>query len=141
MHWSLIAVGLDDCSRPLPTELFHSNSHISNGGCSFSLVRFQYTEKTCGMGQVAQFLRKAVRPSLIFLTWLAACLLSFPLCTVFSLMIFEKVFLSGGGSVVLCLFFFFFVTSACFKSLQLFWLMLVIEQLYILKKLEKVVLY
>lgn len=37
--------------------------------------------------------------------------------------------------------FFFFVTSACFKSLQLFWLMLVIEQLYILKKLEKVVLY
>lgn len=34
-----------------------------------------------------------------------------------------------------------FVTSACFKSLQLFWLTLVIERLYILKKLEKVVLY
>lgn len=30
-----------------------------------------------------------------------------------------------------------FVTKACFKSLQLFWLTLVIEQLYILKKLER----
>lgn len=34
-----------------------------------------------------------------------------------------------------------FLTSACFKSLQLFWLTLVTEQLDILKKLEKVMLY
>lgn len=60
---------------------------------------FSIVEKPHDIGQVSQFLLKAVMPSLVFHIWFAACLLSFPLSTVFSLMLFgEKVFLPGGGN-------------------------------------------